>query len=204
MAVLYNGNTRNWHYNTPGGAKELLITITGCKGEDASYGAENAWQNSYYNRGSNGALVYVNIDNSRVNFTIAGGEGSLVALRRTGQRVTEQRWKDTSYWEKEAYTQTEEYWDKERYWIYKTGWDRFIGRKIWRTRDVKRTRQVTKYRDKWVSQGHWENYNVWKWNGLQNQVKPTQSGQSVSFICSVRERAAFTSSQVFSLVVYEL
>ncbi|WP_158651987.1 hypothetical protein [Helicobacter bizzozeronii] len=31
MAVLYNGNTRNWNYNTPGVAKELLITITGCK-----------------------------------------------------------------------------------------------------------------------------------------------------------------------------
>ncbi|WP_199767456.1 hypothetical protein, partial [Helicobacter bizzozeronii] len=172
MAVLYNGNTRNWNYTAPGVAKELLITITGCKGEDATGYREVEGYNSYYNRGSNGALVYVNIDNSRINFTIAGGEGSLVALRRTGQRVTEQRWKDTSHWGKEAYTQTEEYWDKERYWIYKTWWDRVNKRKIWRTRDVKRTREVTKYRDKWISQGHWENYNVWKWNGLQNQVKP--------------------------------
>ncbi|WP_104706159.1 hypothetical protein [Helicobacter bizzozeronii] len=200
MAVLYNGNTRNWNYTAPGVAKELLITITGCKGEDATGYREVEGYNSYYNRGSNGALVYVNIDNSRINFTIAGGEGSLVALRRTGYRDTERRWKDTSHWGKEAYTETEEYWVREAY--YRNGWQRFWGNKAYK--NVRKTREVTKYRDKWVSQGHWENYKVWKWNGLQNQVKPTQSGQSVSFICSVRERAAFTSSQDFSLVVYAI
>ncbi|TSA79418.1 hypothetical protein, partial [Helicobacter mehlei] len=115
--LIFNGQSSRQELNPGDKAKDYLVTITGCKGEDASYGPENAWQHSYYKQGNHGALVYVDIDNARINFTIAGGQGSLTALRRTGYRTTEQQWRDTSYWGKEAYTTTEEYWDTERYWI---------------------------------------------------------------------------------------
>ncbi|GMB93436.1 hypothetical protein NHP200010_11550 [Helicobacter bizzozeronii] len=70
-------------------------------------------------------------------------------------------------------------WESKRVRYFKNGWDRFWGKASYRT-------------DTW-----------WKWRGVQNQVKPTQSGQTKSFATSLvpNENIRISANSTFSLSV---
>ncbi|WP_104625268.1 hypothetical protein [Helicobacter felis] len=154
---IYMGRTSSWSYDVPpGGAREFLVTITGCSGEDRQYGDNENEGNSevYYNRGNSGPVVVFSAD--ELNIRVAGGAGSARMLRRRGE------------------------WHSREESYYKDGWEKFWGKKRWRT-------------IRW-----------WEWNGVLNQRKPVQSGQSIAFVCSASTKLSCTSSKEFSLCVYEI
>ncbi|WP_104759360.1 hypothetical protein [Helicobacter bizzozeronii] len=82
-------------------------------------------------------------------------------------------------WGSERMLRRTGWWHTHRYWTYKTWWDRVTGRKLWREEQL------------------------WKWGGVQNQVKPTQSGQNKSFATSLvpNENIRISANSTFSLSV---
>lgn len=217
--MLFNGKTSSWSYTIPAGsgAKDFAVTITGCSGGDAgsyytssggSPSSGHVWENGefdfYYTQGKTGASVYITADN--LSLTIAGGQGNKGGEFARSGSYTNKYHHDRigGHWEKEAYQDTEAYTDTERYWIYKTWWDRVTHHKVWRNRQVTRYRTVTKYRDVYKDDYLDWTERIWHWQSIQNQVKPTQAGQSRSFLCSARNKISFSSSQQFNLCVWEL
>ncbi|WP_163499771.1 hypothetical protein [Helicobacter suis] len=170
MKIVDELRKENYEYvNNTNEAIDILVSITGCAGENSTNYHENTWDsNNYWYEGARGSSVRIYTTRLNIDMIILGGAGSAQTKRRDG-------WDDVHdiFWEQwKTFTPD---WDAKR---------RIDQSREW-VEDVWENRSWDRRRGRW-----WIEYRArihsWRWGDVINQNKPVDQGQSRAFVTTLR------------------